>query len=81
MPATLRILGQPAHPLERVAHAGQLVGLESKSTAYRLAEADSWPMTGRPGNQWVLMIPLCARLGIPVEVASAELEEVHDGRP
>jgi len=78
MPAALRILGQPARPLERIARAGELVGLESKSTAYRMAEADSWPTTGRAGNQWVLMIPLCERLGIPVEVVARTDEEARD---
>ena len=79
MPATLRILGQPARPLERVARAGELCGL-TKSTAYRLAEADSWPLTGRPGNQWVLMIPLCERLGIPVEIVTPADVEPDDAR-
>jgi len=81
MSATLRILGQPAHPLERVARAGELVGLESKSTAYRMAEADSWPMTGPKGNRWVKLTPLCQRLGIPVEVAPVEPRGAADARP
>lgn len=65
MSTILRVLGQPVRPLERIARAGQILGIASKSTAYRLARIDEWPMTGSPGNQWVLMMPLLERYCIP----------------
>lgn len=79
MTGTLRVLGQDVRPLERVSTVGELLGMP-KSTAYRLSEASAWPMTGPKGNRWVLVIPLCRSLGIPVDVGRAVTEEKSDVR-
>jgi hypothetical protein len=76
---TLRVLGKLVRPLERITVAGEILGLTSRSTAYRLAESDAWPMCGPPNSRFVLMIPLLQRYGLPFEVVS-ESGAQHDDR-
>jgi len=64
----LRVLGRSIRPLERIPSAGEAVGILSRSTAYRLAERDEWPLVGPESSRWVLMIPLLERYGIPYTI-------------
>lgn len=61
-------LGCSLRPLERISVAGRLIGVGSRSTAYRLAESDRWPLVGPESSRWVLMLPLLEKYGIPYEV-------------
>jgi hypothetical protein len=66
----LTVLGRRVRLLERIPVVGDVLGLGSRSTAYRLAEADNWPLVGPESSRWVLMIPLLERYSIPYEVES-----------
>lgn len=68
--ARLVVLGRRVSPLERIAVAGDIVGLGSRAASYRMAESDGWPLVGPPSSRWVLMIPLLERYGIPYSVES-----------
>lgn len=68
----LSVLGRAVRPLERIAAAGQIVGLTSRATSYRMAASDSWPLVGPESSRWVLMIPLLERYGIPYTVGFAD---------
>ncbi len=65
---SVTILGVRAKALERIPRAGAVVGGLSRSSAYRLAEADDWPLVGPESSRWVLMIPLLERYGIPYTI-------------
>jgi hypothetical protein len=67
--------GQKIRPLERVARVGSVLGIE-RSTAYRMADRDAWPMTGEKPNQYVVVPALLERLGVPY---SYEPDPVDDG--
>lgn len=69
---SLNVLGRRVRPLERIAAAGEVLGLASRSTAYRLADSDDWPLVGPESSRWVLMIPLLERYGIPYEIETTE---------
>lgn len=74
----LRVFGgRVIRPLERIASAGEIIGLASRSTAYRLAEADDWPLAGPESSRWVLMIPLLEKYGIPYQTADIEGSDEH----
>jgi len=73
----LKVLGRYIRPLERIPVAGAAIGIGNRSTAYRLAEADDWPLVGPVSSRWVLMIPLLDRYGIPYETAPAPSEELE----
>jgi hypothetical protein len=72
------VLGRRVRPLERVAVLGDVLGLGSRATAYRLAERDAWPMAGSGASRYVIVPALLTRLGIPYEIDAAT-EEVRDG--
>lgn len=78
----LVVLGRRVRPLERIASAGEIIGLDARSTAYRLAESDGWPLAGPESSRWVLMIPLLERYGIPYTVEPDEsiAASGNDGR-
>lgn len=61
-------LGHVLRPLERISVVGQLMGLGSRSTAYRMSVGDEWPLVGPETSQWVLVIPLLERYGIPYTI-------------
>lgn len=65
---SITILGVRVKALERIPRAGVIVGGLSRSSAYRLAEADDWPLVGPESSRWVLMIPLLERYGIPYTI-------------
>lgn len=67
---TLRVLGRRVRPLERIAAAGEILGLKSRSSAYRMSH--DWPMVGPESSRWVLMIPLLQRYQIPYTIESDE---------
>jgi len=72
---SITILGVRVNALERIPRAGTIVGGLSRSSAYRLAEADGWPMVGPDSSRWVLMLPLLQRYGIPYTIeASATVD-------
>lgn len=77
----IRVLGCRVRPLERVAAMGKILGLGSRTTAYRLSDADDWPLIGPPSSRWVLVIQLLERYGIPYTVESADVasDEARDG--
>lgn len=63
MPSPILIVsGAKLRPLESVPRVGRLVCNVSKSTAYRLAKRDDWPLT--PSGK-VVVVPLLQRLGVP----------------
>lgn len=76
--SAVTVFGRRVSPLERIASAGEIIGLPSRSTAYRLAEADDWPLAGPESSRWVLMIPLLERYGIPYAVESEEAVGTSD---
>ncbi len=66
---TIAVLGRRLHVFERVAPVGELFGL-TRSTAYRTAERDSWPLSGG----YVVVPALLDRLGLSYTV----VEEASD---
>jgi hypothetical protein len=64
----LRVAGRLVPAICRIGQAGEVVGLGSRASAYRMAVADRWPMVGSPRSRYVLMIPLLERYGIPFEI-------------
>jgi len=66
-------LGHVLRPLERISVMGQLMGLGSRSTAYRMSVGDEWPLVGPETSQWVLVIPLLQRYGIPYTIRESAL--------
>jgi hypothetical protein len=70
-------------PLERIAVLGDVLGLRSRATAYRLAERDAWPMVGTAPSRYVIVPALLARLGIPYEVEDGRVfgGSEDDGEP
>lgn len=70
-------LGRRLRPLERISTVGRLLCL-SRSSAYRLAASDKWPLVGPENSRWVLMIPLLERYGIPHELEVAQQERVEE---
>lgn len=63
----LHVMGQKVRLLERIGVAAKVFGL-SRTTAYRLAERDEWPLVGPSSSRFVLMIPLLDRYGVPYEI-------------
>jgi hypothetical protein len=74
--STLIACGQRIPPLARVARVGALLGIEQRSTAYRMADRDAWPMTGDKPNQYVVVPALLDRLGVPY---TYEADTADDG--
>lgn len=75
-PTTLLVLGRSVRPLEDIGTAGALLGL-TRSTAYRVAERDGWPLVdvhGR-GRGKVCMVPLLERCGIPFTFDEGESDD------
>ena len=65
---SILVLGRRVRPLERIAVLGEVLGLKSRATAFRLAERDAWPMVGTSSHSRYVIVPaLLARLGIPYE--------------
>lgn len=60
----LVVAGRHVRFLERIAVAGEIMGL-SRPTAYRMAEADDWPLVGPPTSRYVSMAALLDKYGIP----------------
>jgi len=77
--SVLRVFGRIVRPLERIPAAGAVLGLPSRSTAYRLAESDGWPLVGPETSRWVLMVPLLERYGIPYEIEPADRTPESEG--
>lgn len=76
---TLKVLGRDIRPIERIPVAGRIIGLPSRSTSYRMAESDHWPLVGPESSRWVLMIPLLEKYGIPYTIDSSAPVGVTDG--
>lgn len=62
------VAGRRVRFLERIAVAGDVCGLPSRATAYRMAEADDWPLVGPSNNRYVSMAALLDKYGIPYTV-------------
>lgn len=62
--------------LERIAVAGEIVGCPSRATAYRMAEADDWPLVGPESSRFVSMPALLERYHIPFSLEG----EADNGR-
>ncbi len=76
----LVVLGRRIRPLERIAVAGEILGL-TRSTSFRLARADDWPLVGPPTSRWVLMTSLLSRYQVSYSVehdAACESADPHD---
>lgn len=75
LPALQIELAGRRYPLQpRIAETGEILGLPSRSTAYRAAEADDWPLVGPPASRRVLLGPLLERLGVPFCYVSEEAD-------
>ena len=79
----LLVAGRHVRFLERIAVAGEVCGL-SRPTAYRMAEADDWPLVGPATSRFVSMPALLDKYAIPYTVESeakvgAEVMEPTDG--
>jgi hypothetical protein len=75
MSPTLRVLGRRVPAMMRIGSAGELIGLPSRTTAYRVAESDDWPCVGPPTSRYVVMCALLDRIGIPYEVETEEADD------
>ena len=76
----IEVAGQ-RYPLQmRIAEAGSIIGCPSRSSSYRAAEADDWPLCGPPSSRHVLLGQLLERLGIPFEYVASE-EAPDEARP
>ncbi len=65
---TLLVLGERVRTLETIPRMGLLLGYRSRTTAYKAAKSQDWPIVGEPGSQRVSVPALAQRLGIPYEV-------------
>ena len=77
-PPRIRALGRSLKVLERIATIGELMGLD-RSSSYRMARRESWPMVGSPASGWVLTLQVLDRYGIEYRLESddpAELDAV-----
>jgi hypothetical protein len=72
--ATILALGCHMKPLERIACAGDLLGL-TRSTSYR--QSPAWPLVGTESSTFVLMIPFLELHGIPYTIES-DSDVPHD---
>lgn len=70
----LIIAGRRVRFLERIPVAGDVLGIPSRATAYRMAEADEWPLVGPETSRFVSMPVLLEKYGIPYTL------EADDGR-
>lgn len=74
MAATIRTLGREVCALARIADMGELLGLR-RSTSYRVAEAEQWPLHGTERSKRVIVPQLLDRLGIAFEYTTESSEE------
>jgi hypothetical protein len=70
------VLGCELRALEPVSKIGDVLGL-NRSTAFRLAESDDWPMVGGRGSRRVIVPALAARLGLSVQIMPDESGELR----
>jgi hypothetical protein len=64
MSVRILVLGRELRALESVSVVGDVLGL-SRSTAFRLAESDNWPIVGRSGARRVIVPALATQLSLP----------------
>lgn len=64
----LIVAGRRVRFLERIPVAGDVLGIPSRATAYRMAEADEWPLVGPETSRFVSMPALLEKYGIPYEL-------------
>jgi hypothetical protein len=76
-PPTIRALGRRLHALERIEIVGQLLGIPSRSGAYRHSKSDDWPMVGPEASRYVIVPRLLTTLGIDYEVERNDQEDTH----
>lgn len=63
----LLVAGRRVRFLERIAVAGEVIGLK-RPTAYRMAEADDWPLVGPAASRFVSMPALLEKYSIPYTI-------------
>ena len=77
-PPRIRALGRSLKVLERIATIGELMGLD-RSSSYRMARRESWPMVGSPASGWVLTLQILDRYGIEYRLESDEPVDLPGG--
>jgi hypothetical protein len=70
-PPRIVVLGRSLRALERIATIGALLGL-NRSSSYRLARREVWPMVGPAASGWVLTLQVLDRYGIAYRLESEE---------
>jgi len=74
-PSRIRALGRSLKVLERIATIGALIGLD-RSSSYRMARREKWPMVGSAASGWVLTMQVLDRYGIEYRLESDEPSEL-----
>jgi hypothetical protein len=64
----IRVAGRSVRFLERIPVAGEIVGLPSRATSYRVAASDDWPLVGPENSRFVAMAKLLDRYGVPYQI-------------
>jgi hypothetical protein len=77
-PPRIRVLGRSLRVLERIATIGALMGLD-RSSSYRMARRESWPMVGSTASGWVLTMQVLDRYGIEYRLEADELVDLPVG--
>ena len=75
-PPRIRVLGRSLRVLERIATIGELLG-QNRSSSYRMARRESWPMVGSPASGWVLTMQILDRYGIDYRLESDDPPELR----
>lgn len=70
----LIVSGRRVRFLERISVAGEVLGIPSRATAYRMAEADEWPLVGPETSRFVSMPALLDRYQIPYTLEAEDAE-------
>ncbi len=73
-PPRMRALGRSLRALERIATIGELLG-QNRSSSYRMARREKWPMVGSAASGWVLTMQVLDRYGIEYRLESDEPSE------
>jgi len=75
-PPRIRALGRSLKVLERIATIGALMGLD-RSSSYRMARREAWPMVGSAASGWVLTMQVLDRYGIEYRLESDDPAELR----
>jgi len=75
-PPRIRALGCSLRALERIATIGALMGL-NRSSSYRMARREKWPMVGSAASGWVLTLQVLDRYGIEYRLESDDVSELR----